>query len=382
MTCVSHAEHHERHHAVHLADHPGEVHAEEPDDPGERHEDRRHDREPLHDLVEPVGDRREVDVHRPGQQVAVAVDEVADADQVVVDVAEVPLRVRRHAGDLDDAGDDAGERVPLRADHLAPADQPALEAEQLLQLLVVGPLQHAVLEVVDAVVELGEAGEEAVGQHVDDHVQEHHALGRRLRLGGRPLAQVVERRAAVAVDGDEVRAAEEAVHLDETVLVLVGAVDDEVARTRRRGRTWAAGRSGSASSTASGWNLNTSESRARSSVVGLCRSSQKNSPDSRCSAISGGVDRVVGAVRVHHERRGLGTLLRHRRLLRRCVGDRRPPVVPASPHHSRRGRRFLGRALAGVRRVQGVSCILPCATRGSLRAPHPAPSGRSTGSIT
>ena len=41
--------------------------------------------------VQPVRDGGEVDVHRAGEQVAVAVDQVADPDQVVVDVAEVAL---------------------------------------------------------------------------------------------------------------------------------------------------------------------------------------------------------------------------------------------------------------------------------------------------
>src|SRR3954447_3107740 len=55
-----------------------EVLAEEPCQPAEREEDRGDDRQLLDDVVEPVRGRREVDVHRARQQVAVGVDQVAD----------------------------------------------------------------------------------------------------------------------------------------------------------------------------------------------------------------------------------------------------------------------------------------------------------------
>ena len=76
------------------ANEEGEVLAEEAGQEGQRHEHRRDDRELLHHAVEPVRDGREVDVHRAGEQVAVGVDQIADPDQVVVDVAEVALRRR------------------------------------------------------------------------------------------------------------------------------------------------------------------------------------------------------------------------------------------------------------------------------------------------
>ena len=86
--------------AFDMSDHPAEVLAEEAGDEGEWQEDGRHDGELLHDGVEPVGDGGEVDVHRACEQVAVGVDHVADADQVVVDVAEVAFVVLGHTGEL------------------------------------------------------------------------------------------------------------------------------------------------------------------------------------------------------------------------------------------------------------------------------------------
>ena len=61
--------------------------------------------------VQPVGDGREVDVHRAREQVAVAVDQVADPDQVVVDVAEVALVLRDEAGQVGDAAPESRANV-------------------------------------------------------------------------------------------------------------------------------------------------------------------------------------------------------------------------------------------------------------------------------
>ena len=119
-------------------------------------------------------------------------------------------------------------RSRSRGDHLAPRDEAPLEPEDLLQLGVVRLLDHAVLELVDAVVQLGELGEEAVGERVDHTVQRERAAPRRLPPFARLPAQVLERRAVVAVHRDEVVLGEEAVHLHEPVAVGVGAEHHQV----------------------------------------------------------------------------------------------------------------------------------------------------------
>ena len=55
----------------------------------QRQKERGEHRQPRDPQVQPVRHGREVDVHRPGEEVAVAIDQIADPDQVVVDVAEV-----------------------------------------------------------------------------------------------------------------------------------------------------------------------------------------------------------------------------------------------------------------------------------------------------
>jgi hypothetical protein len=78
----------------------------------------------------------------------VAVDQVADPDQVVVEVAEVALGVGGHAGQDVGAAQQGGEHVPLRGHHLAQRDQGAFQVEQPAQLLIGGTSQDLVLELV------------------------------------------------------------------------------------------------------------------------------------------------------------------------------------------------------------------------------------------
>src|SRR5581483_4367226 len=73
--------------AADMANLEAEILAEKAGQPTERQEDRGDDRQLLHDRIQSVGDRRQVDVHRTGEEVAVAIDQVADPDQMVVDIA-------------------------------------------------------------------------------------------------------------------------------------------------------------------------------------------------------------------------------------------------------------------------------------------------------
>ena len=92
----------------------GDVHAPDPGQQRQRHEDRRHDRQHLHHLVEPVADVRQVRVEDAGDAILEDQRIVGDADEVVVDVAEP----ERHLGaDVDEvAPRQPGDDVALRRD--------------------------------------------------------------------------------------------------------------------------------------------------------------------------------------------------------------------------------------------------------------------------
>src|SRR6476646_5534221 len=146
---------------------------------------------------------------------------------MVVDVAEVALIVGRQPGQRLHSRHEPGEHVPLRGHCLAQPNEQPLHAEDLLQLPVVGSEEDRVLELVDAVVEVGENREEAVDKCFDDLVEQPRRMLYRLAPLRETVAYIVERRRFVAVDGDEVPLAVEAVNLDEPVLVGRGAVEDE-----------------------------------------------------------------------------------------------------------------------------------------------------------
>ena len=181
-----------------LIDQPLEVLAEEADDEGERQEDRRHHGQLLGDLVEPVGDDREIGVAAAGEQVAVGVDLVGDPDRVVVDVAEVVARVGFEAGDFEDVVDPAGEQVALRGDHPAQRDQLAAQRGDLLQLARVGPVEDLAVEPFHAVVEPLEDREEGVGEAVEHPVDDELLRARRLRVEAARALPPAPRRAARA----------------------------------------------------------------------------------------------------------------------------------------------------------------------------------------
>ena len=177
--------------------------------------------------VQPVRDGREVDVHRAGEQVAVAVDQVADPDQVVVDVAEVALVLLGHPG--------SSATPPIRLANVSRCGVTALRMPTSRRFIrkiscscvVAGVQEDLVLELVDAVVEVGEDREEAVDEPVDDPVEQQRRVVDRLLALHVALTHLGERRAVVAVHGDEEALGVEAMHLDEAVLVRDRAVDDD-----------------------------------------------------------------------------------------------------------------------------------------------------------
>jgi hypothetical protein len=104
---------------------------------------------------------------------------------------------------LTDSAHQARERIALRANRLAHPDEQALYREDLLQLLVARITEDLVLELVDPIVEVGEDGEEAVDQPVDDPVEQQRGTVDRLVALLVAPADLGKCGAIVPVDGDQ-----------------------------------------------------------------------------------------------------------------------------------------------------------------------------------
>ena len=109
-----------------MVEQPGEVLAEEAGQEGEGKEQRGDDGQLLHHHVQAIGHRRDVGVHGAGQQVTVGVDQVADADEMVVEITKVAFVLRRHPRQPSRTRQKAGEHVALRRDDLAQRHQRAV----------------------------------------------------------------------------------------------------------------------------------------------------------------------------------------------------------------------------------------------------------------
>ena len=155
-----------------MPDEPPEVLAEEPRDDDERKQDRREHGQLLDDEVQPVRDHRQVDVHRAGEQILVAVDQVGDADQVVEDVSEVAFRLRIAPGEDHRTAEELAGEVALRADDSSEPVQAPLHAHDLLQVLVLRVLEDRLFHLVDPVVVVFQRREEAVREAVEQAVED------------------------------------------------------------------------------------------------------------------------------------------------------------------------------------------------------------------
>ena len=142
-------------------------------------------------------------------------------------------------------------------------------AKDFLELCVVGAD-------VDPVLERGRSGRRSRRRSGRSCRQARRRCGtarapgaRRFRSASRSARRISwERLAVVVVDGDEIVGLSRRVHLDQVVLVARGPVDDEEDYSRRIRQASPAGRRCSESSTASGWNLNTSRRTSKSSGPG------------------------------------------------------------------------------------------------------------------
>ncbi len=166
----------------------------------------------------------QVYVHGAGEQVAVAVYQVADADQVVVHISVVPLGLARHAWHLDDAGDQAGKQSRSGVMTLRHVTSRRLRLKISWSCASSGFWNTPFSSWSMRSSSLGELGEEAVDEGIDHGIEDHRPLGSTHPFGGRPAAQLLEGRAVVVMDCDEGRRRPgTAVHLHERVGVAVGA---------------------------------------------------------------------------------------------------------------------------------------------------------------
>ena len=185
-------------------------------------------RQLLHDAVQPVRDRREVDVHRPGEQIAVAVDQIADPDQMVVDVAEVALVLiaRTRA---------APRSAPIRRANVSRCGLTALRIPTSSRFILKiscscsssASSEDRVLELVDAIVERRPGSGRSCPPG-------RRRPGRAATRAGRSACRALiaapdlgEGGTVIVVDGDEEALGVEAVHLDQPVVVRRRAVHDE-----------------------------------------------------------------------------------------------------------------------------------------------------------
>src|SRR6185503_3205218 len=119
--------------------------------------------------------------------------------------------------------------VALRPDDPPKPVEAALHAHDLLQLLLPRPFEDLVLDSVDPLVVVLEGREEAVGEAVDQAVEDDDRPLELARLLGVALAELVAARRVLAAYRDEVALRVEDVHLDEPVDVgrRRRPVDDE-----------------------------------------------------------------------------------------------------------------------------------------------------------
>ena len=149
---------------------PGLAHPEDPAERGDAREHDGHPGQPLHDQRQVVVHRRQVDVERAADQLAVRVELVGQPDEVVVDVAEVEDLVGVDEGEV--AVRELVEDLADRCRGAADRDELALQVEQPLERLRVALLDDRVLDEVDLVAELVHEREVAVDQVVAQRPQE------------------------------------------------------------------------------------------------------------------------------------------------------------------------------------------------------------------
>ena len=134
--------------------HEGEVLPEKPGDEREGQEDGGDDRQLSRHLAQPVGHRGQVHVECAAQEVAIAVEEIREPDELVVGDPEKERRALVLVWEPYHLRCQPTEHVPLGHHHPAHLHDVALHAEETLQMLVGGARHDLGLEVVDLVVDV------------------------------------------------------------------------------------------------------------------------------------------------------------------------------------------------------------------------------------
>ena len=126
-----------------------EIHPVDAGDERQGDEDRRDDRQNLHDLVHPVGHARQVRLQHAGQDVPICFGVVDDLDDVVVDVAEKDIRRRLDKGGF--LPFDPGYDFPQRPDRLPEEKHLPLQGMDGVERFLAGILDKLLFELIDPV---------------------------------------------------------------------------------------------------------------------------------------------------------------------------------------------------------------------------------------
>ncbi len=208
-----------------------DVHPEHAGQHGERQENRRDDGQRLHHLVQAIRRERQVRVEQRRDPVVEHRRLVGEADQVIVDVTEP---VGQRLGDLGElAPRQPADDVALGRDHPAQRRHVALEPEDHADVVGIRLVEHRVLELVEAGLELLDLGAIVVDHRVDDAVQQRRRpFGQHEVVARADVAQVRQRAREVVVHGHQELLAEEDVDLVRREAMLRGrevdAVQDQV----------------------------------------------------------------------------------------------------------------------------------------------------------
>src|SRR6267143_1297321 len=180
-----------------------EVHAKETGEKAQRQEQAGDHGQRLRGLVEPVRDRREINVHRARQQVAQRVRRFVLTHDVVVDVAVVQRHVRLLQ--VDAVRDQGLEDVALRAKESAQFRDAVFQVIDALERLLCGLLGDLVFQLVHLVIELLQDRKGGVDEGVDGEVGEEGRLAvRQVRALVDPLRQRLQLRRGLLMDRDQI----------------------------------------------------------------------------------------------------------------------------------------------------------------------------------
>ena len=138
--------------------------AKDAGDEGNRHEDSRDDRQLLHYLVQAVRDRREIDIQQPAHQVAVRIQYLKGAHEMVMHIGKVRLNFGRN--DAARAAYELVGNLDLRADNAPHLRHCSLDTEEAQLHALLGSTDRHVFQFIDQVIQGIEHREVAIYQGI------------------------------------------------------------------------------------------------------------------------------------------------------------------------------------------------------------------------